>query len=72
MLAPVARVDNMTSTTLQKMKERESAVKIAQKIGPELLPNPNVEGKISSGFFSLTAGFGVSLISDEDNKEVSK
>ena len=67
MIAPVAHVHSMGSTTLQRMKENETAVTIARKIGPELQPNPFVEGKLSAGFFRMTAGFGVSLISDEDN-----
>ena len=72
MLAPVARVDNMSSTILQKMKENDTAVSIATKIGPELLPNPNVEGKVAAGFFKLTAGFGISLVSDDDSDACSK
>jgi hypothetical protein len=73
MLAPVARVDRLTSTSLQTMKDNENAVAFALKIGPELLPNPNVDGKISSGFFKVTGAgkFGVGLISDEDSDAVS-
>jgi hypothetical protein len=48
------------------MKDIENVVSIAESMGPELMPNPNVEGKLSSGFFRLTGAdkFGIGLISD--------
>jgi hypothetical protein len=74
MLAPVARLDRLTSTTLQNMKENENVSAFAERIGPELLPNPQVDGKISSGFMKATGAlkFGVGLISDEDSNAISQ
>lgn len=73
MLAPVARVDRMTSATLQKLKDNENARAFVEKLGPEVMPSPNVEGKISSGFFKATglASFGVSIISDDNPNLIS-
>jgi len=37
-------------------------------MGPEMLPNPQIEGKISSGFLKITGlhSFSIGLLSDED------
>jgi len=43
MLAPVARVDRMTSATLQKMKENENARAFVKSMGPEVMPSPQIE-----------------------------
>jgi len=40
MLAPVARVDRMTSATLQKLKQNEHAVAFVKSLGPEVMPSP--------------------------------
>lgn len=68
MLAPVTRVDRLASTTLQKLKENQNLAYWLEKIGPEMLPNPQIDGKISSGFMKVTGlgSFSISLLSDED------
>lgn len=68
MIAPVARVDRMTSKTLQTLKDAPHARAFLQSIGPELLPNPNVESSISAGWFKVTGmgNIGASFISDSD------
>ena len=37
-------------------------------MGPEMLPNPQIDGKISSGFLEVTGlhSFSIGLLSDED------
>jgi pimeloyl-ACP methyl ester carboxylesterase len=41
MLAPVARVDRLSSPTIQKMKENETLRSfIENTMGPEVLPSP--------------------------------
>jgi hypothetical protein len=74
MPAPVARIDRLTSKTLYAMKDIENVVTIAKSMGPELMPNPNVEDKLSSGFFKVTGAdkFGIGLISDSDSEAVSE
>lgn len=74
LLAPVARVDRLTSSTLQGLKDTENAVAFVERLGPEILPTPNVDGKISSGFFKVTGAskFGISLFSDENADDISQ
>ena len=74
MLAPVARTDRMTSATLQKTKDNENARAFIKSLGPEIMPSPQIDGKISSGFFKVTglANFGVGLISDDDPNAISQ
>lgn len=37
-------------------------------MGPEMLPNPQIDGKFSSGFFKITGlgNLSIGLLSDED------
>jgi hypothetical protein len=37
-------------------------------MGPEMLPNPQIDGKVSSGFMKMTGlhSFSIGLLSDED------
>ena len=74
MLAPVARVDRLTSNTLQKLKDNQNAVAFVESLGPEIMSSPQIDGKISSGFMKVTGvgNFGVSLISDEDPSLLSQ
>lgn len=68
MLAPVARVDRLSSSTLQKLKDNKQLLDFLQKMGPEMLPNPQIDGKVSSGFMKMTGlhSFSIGLLSDED------
>ena len=68
MLAPVARVDRLSSSTLQKLKDNKQLLDFFQKMGPEMLPNPQIDGKVSSGFMKMTGlhSFSIGLLSDED------
>lgn len=69
MLAPVARVDRLSSPTIQKIKNNETLRDfIENTIGPEIMPTPQVDGKISAGLVKITglANFSVGLFSDED------
>ena len=73
MLAPVATVHNSTAKVLQDSAQNESLIEFLRKIGPELLPSPHVDGKISSSFMKII-GQGssvISLLTDSDPKLIS-
>lgn len=75
MLAPVARVDRLSSPTIQRLKESENVRAFLENtMGPELLPSPQVDGKISAGFMKVTGlgSFGAGLFSDEDPTLISE
>ena len=68
MLAPVACVHNASSKSVQDLARNPAAVAFVKKLGPELLPTPQVDGKISASFFKLVGQgtFGISKLSDSD------
>ena len=53
LLAPVAHLHCCASKPAQDMAVNENVVKFVNKLGPELLPNPQVDGKITSGLFKM-------------------
>lgn len=68
MLAPVATVHNASAKLLQKNADNEKLMSMLKMMGPEIMPNPNVEGKLSSAFIKL-AGNGkiaLSFVSDSN------
>jgi lysosomal acid lipase/cholesteryl ester hydrolase len=74
MIAPVATVHNATSKILQDHANNEKLVALIQKMGPEVLPSPQIDGKISATFMKVLGngkGF-LSLLSDSDPRLVSK
>jgi len=74
MLAPVARVDKCSAKTIQDMANKETVAQFIESIGPELLPTPNVDGKIASGFMKITGAsqFSIQAFSDSDPTLVSE
>jgi hypothetical protein len=42
MLAPVARVDRMSSTAIHRIKDSKRVLSFVEAQGPELFPNPQV------------------------------
>lgn len=72
-LAPVARVDRCLATTVRTMANQPKAVKLMRKMGPEMMPEPQVGNKFMSGLLQLTgaAKKGMGLISDEDPTKLS-
>lgn len=40
MIAPVTRVDHMTSATLNKLKDNENAISFVKNLGPEIMRSP--------------------------------
>lgn len=56
------------------MAVNENVVKFIHKIGPELLPNPQVDGKITSGLFKLIGQgqIGLKYLADGDPKQLSQ
>ena len=73
MLAPVARVDRCKNSTIQSMSGQETTVKIIKKMGPNVMPNPQVGGKFMSGLMSVTRATktGLNIISDSDPEKLS-
>lgn len=55
------------------MKDRKRVVNFVQSFGPEMMPNPNVEGKISAGLMRMpgVANLGLRMMSDDDTDYVS-
>lgn len=74
MIAPVAMVHNCTSKILQEHATNEKLVSFVKKLGPEVFPSPQIEGKLSSAFMKIIGNgkFGLSLLSDSDPKLISK
>ena len=54
MLAPVARVDRCQNPMLKSMVENQTIYKMIKKMGPEVMPSPQVGGKLMSGLLRLT------------------
>ena len=54
LLAPVARVDRMTSKALQNAKDSNLANKMLNMIGKELFANPSADGTVSSGLMKAS------------------
>lgn len=73
MLAPVTRIDRMTCGTIHKLKDSERLFSLLENKGPELMPNPQVEGRISGGLMWATGmgSFSLGMISDEDPDLIS-
>lgn len=73
MLAPVARCDRLANPTLKSFSENNVVLKMLKKMGPELMPSPQVGGKFMSGLLALTraANAGVSMVSDENITRMS-
>ena len=73
MLAPVARVDRCNNPTLRLVSENATIIKMIKKMGPEIMPSPQVSGKFMSGLLMLTraATTGVQTFSDEDTSKIS-
>ena len=69
MLAPTARVGNMTGKVVKGLAFQDKAVSMLKSVGPELFPRPLVNGSVSSGFSRMTARFGISLATDAMPKE---
>lgn len=55
------------------MSENATIMKMLKKMGPEVMPSPQVSNKFMSGLLALTraATTGVSIISDEDTSKMS-
>ncbi len=45
-----------------------------EKLGPEMLPNPQIDGKISSGFLKVTGlhSFSIARLSDQDPNNLAE
>ena len=74
MLAPCCRVDRCSGTTIRSMSESASVVKLLKKMGPNLLPEPQVGSRFMSGLMRVTraASTGMSMISDDDPSKLSQ
>jgi pimeloyl-ACP methyl ester carboxylesterase len=48
MMAPVAKVKNMKAEVFQKIKNMTSLMQVLEKMGPELFPVPQADGKVVS------------------------
>lgn len=72
MLAPVTRVDRLTSSAIQRLKENESLLALMER-NPELFSSAQTEGMFSSGFFKITGIHNVAIacFSDEDTSLIS-
>jgi pimeloyl-ACP methyl ester carboxylesterase len=68
MLAPVARVDRATNSTMRSVADNKTAIKVLKKMGPCVMPDQQVGGKFMSGLMRLTgaATKGAAMMSDED------
>ena len=72
-MAPVARVDRMTSSTLHNIKDSDKIVQVLQMQGPELFPKSQVQNAFDSVVIQHT-GFGKLqslLLTDTDHSLLS-
>lgn len=74
MIAPAVTVHNCTADLLKDNADSEKLLSILKKMGPEMLPNPQIEGKLSATFQKILGHgkFGIKMLSDSDPKLVSK
>ena len=74
MLAPVACIHNSSSKTVQDLAKNDNIIAFIERLGPEILPCPQIDGKISSSFFKILdqGQLGISLITDSDTKLLSQ
>jgi pimeloyl-ACP methyl ester carboxylesterase len=68
LLAPVARIDHMSASILQRLNKSELAVKAIASLGPELFPNPGGDSPILTTFISTfgVGELGYKLSADEN------
>lgn len=74
MIAPVATVHNAASKLLQDHANNDKLFALFQKLGPEIMPSPQIDGKVSSTFLKVL-GNGksmIGLLSDSDPSLISK
>ena len=74
LLAPVATVHNAGSKQLQDMARNSNAIALVEKMGPELVSDPGVGGKLTGGVMKILGQgtFALSMVTDSDMRLISQ
>ena len=72
-VAPVARVGNANGKHIEKVAHNDLLVKMLEGIGPEIMPEPNIDNTLKKLFFKITNldDFGLGEFSDADASKIS-